>query len=97
MTLSLMRPQKISLHNYPNFCEAWLHDQICEDTSLLGLEGLDVIDRECAQSGGEKMMPLRMTAQKLTGNGGSLASEASRFVSVIDSLKSRRRKAIVRV
>ncbi len=97
MTLLLMRHQKISLCNYLDLCEASLHDQICEDTSLLSLEDLDVIDRELAQSGGEKMMPLRMTAQKLTGNGGSLARESSRFVSVIDSLKSRKRKAIVRV
>jgi len=97
MTLSLVRHQKISLRNYPDFCEAWLHDQICQDTSLLGLGELDVIDRERAQSGEEKMMLLRMTAQKPTGNGGSLVSEASRFISVIDSLKSRRRKVIVRV
>ena len=46
MALSFKRHQKISLRDNPSFCEKWLHDQICEDTSLLGLGELDVIDRE---------------------------------------------------
>jgi hypothetical protein len=55
MALSFKRRQKISLRDNPSFCEAWLHGQICEDTSLLGLGELDVIDRERAQFGGGRL------------------------------------------
>ena len=52
MTLSFKRHQKISLREQPSFSEAWLNEQICEDTSLLGLGELDVVDRERAKFGG---------------------------------------------
>jgi len=55
MALSFKRHQKISLREHPDFSEAWLHDQICEDTSLLGLGELDIIDRERAQFGGGRL------------------------------------------
>jgi hypothetical protein len=55
MTLLFSRHQKISLREHPNFCEAWLHKQICDDTTLLGLGELDVIDRERAQVGGGRL------------------------------------------
>ncbi len=55
MALSFKRHQKITLREQPSFSEAWLHDQICEDTSLLGLGELDVVDRERAQFGGGRL------------------------------------------
>ncbi|MEN6407601.1 MAG: hypothetical protein ABFC77_14160 [Thermoguttaceae bacterium] len=55
MVLSLKRHQKISLRHYPEFCEAWLHDQICEDTTALGLGELDVVDRERVQANGGRL------------------------------------------
>jgi hypothetical protein len=59
MVLSFKRHQKISLREHPDFSEAWLHDQICEDTTLLGLTSplkeLDVVDRERAQFAGGRL------------------------------------------
>ena len=61
MVLSFKRHQKISLRDHPSFSEVWLHDQICEDTSLLGLGDLDVIDREAQFGGGRLDMLLADT------------------------------------
>jgi hypothetical protein len=55
MALSFKRHEKISLRDHPEFCEAWLHDQICEDTTLLGLGELDVIGRERTQFAGGRL------------------------------------------
>jgi hypothetical protein len=55
MPLVFKRHEKISLRNHPDFCEAWLHSQICEDTTLLGLGELDVIDRERSQYAGGRL------------------------------------------
>lgn len=38
--------EKISLRKHPTFNEAWLHDRICDDPSILGLGDLRVLDRE---------------------------------------------------
>jgi hypothetical protein len=55
MALVFKRHEKISLRNHPDFCEAWLHSQICDDTTLLGLGELDVIDRERTQFAGGRL------------------------------------------
>lgn len=46
MALHLAKHEKLSLRAHPEFCEAWLHDQICKDASLLGLGELEVVERE---------------------------------------------------
>ena len=38
--------EKIKLRKHPDFNEAWLHDRICDDTSILGLGDVRVLDRE---------------------------------------------------
>lgn len=55
MALSFTRHQKISLRDHPDFSETWLHEQICEDTTLLGLGDLDVVERERVQSGAGRL------------------------------------------
>lgn len=48
MGLSFIRHEKISLRKESQFNEAWLHDRICKDPTLLGLSDGDVrvMDRE---------------------------------------------------
>ena len=46
MALTFTRHEKISLRKHPHFNEAWLHDRICEDPSLLGFGDVRVLDRE---------------------------------------------------
>ncbi|QDT70966.1 hypothetical protein [Lacipirellula limnantheis] len=53
--LTYVRHEKISLKTHARFCEAWLHDQICNDTSILGLGELDVIQRERPLHGGGRL------------------------------------------
>ena len=55
MTLQFTRHEKISLRKHPQFNEAWLHDRICEDTSLLGLGDVRVLDRERSISGAGRL------------------------------------------
>lgn len=55
MSLSFTKHQKISLRKHPDFSEAWLHERICEDTTMLGLGELDVIDRERPQIAGGRL------------------------------------------
>ena len=55
MTLTFTRHEKISLRHHPQFNEAWLHDRICEDTSLLGFGDVRVLDRERSISGAGRL------------------------------------------
>src|SRR5512137_216595 len=55
MPLEYAKHEKISLRKHPDFSEAWLHERICEDTAMLGLGELDVIDRERPQIAGGRL------------------------------------------
>lgn len=55
MILNFTRHEKISLRKHPQFNEAWLHDRICEDPSLLGLGDVRVLDRERPISGAGRL------------------------------------------
>src|SRR5438094_5032052 len=55
MTFQYVKHESISLRNHPEFSEVWLHDRICEDTSVLGLGELTVIDRERIQFAGGRL------------------------------------------
>ena len=50
MPLSLAKHEMIYLRKNANFNEAWLHKQICKDTSMLTLGELRVVDHERVQS-----------------------------------------------
>ncbi len=66
MSLSLVRHEKLSLKSHSDFNEAWLHDQIANDTTLLGLGELDLIQRERPQySGGRLDILLADTEQNV--------------------------------
>ena len=55
MSLTFTRHEKISLRKHPQLNEAWLHDRICEDPSLLGLGDVRVLDRERVISGAGRL------------------------------------------
>jgi hypothetical protein len=55
MQLQFRRHESVSLKELPEFSERWLHDRICEDTSMLGLGELEVIDRERPQEAGGRL------------------------------------------
>lgn len=55
MPLSFIRHEKINLRQHPDFNEAWLHDRICDDPSLLGLGDVRVLDRERPISGAGRL------------------------------------------
>ena len=55
MSLTFVQHKKISLKKHPEFNEAWLHDRICDDPSILGLEDVRVIDRERSCTGGGRL------------------------------------------
>ncbi len=55
MTLEFAKHERIWLRKHPNFSEAWLHDRICDDTSMLGLGEVEVLDRERVQYGGGRL------------------------------------------
>lgn len=55
MALTYAEHQKISLRKHPDFSEVWLHERICEDTTLLGLGELDVVERERPQIAGGRL------------------------------------------
>jgi hypothetical protein len=48
MALTFSKHEKLSLRTHPQFNEAWLHDRICEDPSILGLGDLRILARERA-------------------------------------------------
>lgn|GEM_PF-99727 len=47
--------KKLSLRRHPQLNEAWLHDRICDDPSLLGLGDVRVLDRERSLTGGGRL------------------------------------------
>ncbi len=47
--------QKISLRKHSTLNEAWLHDRICDDPSILGLGDVRVLDRERPLAGGGRL------------------------------------------
>jgi hypothetical protein len=65
-SLTFAKHTKLTLKSHPKFSEVWLHDRISDDTSLLGLGELDVIQRERAQfSGGRLDMLLADTENSI--------------------------------
>jgi hypothetical protein len=64
--LKFVRHQKISLKSNKRFCEAWLHYQICNDTTLLDLGDLDVVERERPQESGGRLDLLLADTEKDT-------------------------------
>jgi hypothetical protein len=55
MTLEYATHKKLSLRKHPTLNEAWLHDRICEDPSVLGLGDVRVLDRERTLTGGGRL------------------------------------------
>jgi hypothetical protein len=55
MARKFIQHKKISLRSDPEFNEAWLHDRISEDPSILGLGDVRVIDRERRVIGGGRL------------------------------------------
>jgi hypothetical protein len=55
MPLEFAKHEKISLRKHPDFSELWLHERICDDTAILGLGDLDVIERERPQLAGGRL------------------------------------------
>ncbi|MCZ6493085.1 MAG: hypothetical protein O6933_03300 [Planctomycetota bacterium] len=55
MALTFVQHTKISLRKHPDYNEAWLHDRICDDPSILGLGDVRVLDRERSFSGGGRL------------------------------------------
>ena len=49
MSLRVIRPEHLTFKNHPEYTEKWLQDLIVEDTSILGLGDLVVIERERRQ------------------------------------------------
>ncbi len=55
MALTFTKHEKVDLRKHPDFNEAWLHDRICEDPSLLGFGDIRVLDRERSISGAGRL------------------------------------------
>lgn len=55
MPLNYTSHEKLSLRHRQDFNEAWLHDRICDDPSILGLGDVRVIDRERRSAGGGRL------------------------------------------
>lgn len=55
MALQYAVHERLSLKRHIEFNEAWLHDRICENTAVLGLGDLEVIERERIQSSGGRL------------------------------------------
>ena len=53
--LEYVKAKKISLKNHPQFNEKWLQTKIAEDTSILGLKDLRLIERERRVSSGGRI------------------------------------------
>lgn len=49
MSLTLVKHERVWLNDHPEFSEVWLHEQIADDPSILGLGDLEVKDRERRQ------------------------------------------------
>jgi hypothetical protein len=46
MSLQYVKHEKISLKSQLKYCEAWLHERICEDPTIIGLGDLAVLSKE---------------------------------------------------
>lgn len=55
MSYEIIKPRYISMKGHPDFDERWLHNQLIEDPSLLGLGDLDVRDSERNQPSGGRL------------------------------------------
>jgi len=55
MALQYIPHERVFLRSLPEFSEAWLHQRICDDTSILGLGELDVLDKERVQYAGGRL------------------------------------------
>lgn len=55
MSLNYTTHKKLSLRKHPVLNEAWLHDRICDDTGVLGLGDVRVLDRERTLKGGGRL------------------------------------------
>src|SRR5262245_30596894 len=55
MGLRFTKHERVWLRHLHEFSEKWLHDQICADTSILGLGALDVVARERIQQGAGRL------------------------------------------
>lgn len=55
MSLKYVQHKKISLKSHPEFNEAWLHDRIAENPSMLDLEDVRLIDRERTVTSGGRL------------------------------------------
>lgn len=55
MALTFVQHRKISLRKDPDFNEAWVHDRIAEDPTILGLGDVRVLDRERSLPGGGRL------------------------------------------
>lgn len=53
--LNFIIHKKISLRKHPQFNEAWLHDRICDDPTILGLGDVRVLDRERTMTSGGRL------------------------------------------
>ena len=49
MTLSYVKPERISLKDHPELSERWVQDRIAEYSGLLGLGDLVLKDKERSQ------------------------------------------------
>ena len=66
MAREIMKHKRIWMKNHSNFDERWLHEQIKEDPSLLGLGDLDVRDSERTQPTGGRLDLLLVDPNSLT-------------------------------
>lgn len=55
MAREIVKPEYINMKGHPDFNERWLHEQLIEDPSLLGLGDLDVRDSERSQPSGRRL------------------------------------------
>lgn len=55
MGMNFTKHERVWLRRLPEFSEVWLHDRISDDTSILGLGDLDVLQRERVQVGGGRL------------------------------------------
>jgi hypothetical protein len=53
--LQYVKAEPISLKGHPDFSEVWLHDRISNDTSILGLGELTMVERERVQVGAGRL------------------------------------------
>jgi len=55
MALAFAQHKKIQLRTHPDFNEAWLHDRIADDPTILGLGDVRSLDRERSLPGGGRL------------------------------------------